>query len=676
MNFPTNAQVRLEVQKDWTTLANLVANHDGRSGGWGWTPTSGVRVSQSGVLLEVRTLTAQTTGSALSDHAQVPLQTSSTDYQLRGQIALGGRNSTSVTVQASYRCYNASKVLIGTVGTTAHITTTGTTTMPAVTAPVGTRFVAMNLLVSRSGSATTAGDWVTVSNLTMAYGTAAQIFAYTPLATPTYDTITGSTTDIEINREALNLGTLSAIVRDANLDPATNALLVKGRRVRVSALDPLTMNTQQMLFVGTLLNVKVDYELKDPEIPTNRQTRIELSAVDNVSVLANSSRTEGVATVPELPGVLNGLRLPWSVDGSSTSIDAYTVVARNESASALDQVLITRDSQRGEAWVDRTGVLRVFSRSALSNTSVATLAEADYSDLNVDFDSDRLINVVRINLLRLNLIDGQTVETAFGPYVDQESVDKWGMFAADFTVQGISTTGTALQDYANAILTSNANPKRRINTVTLPVKTHSQVIASRALLDLGDVVTVSNTAAAINEAMRITSVKHVITPGKWLVTFGFAAPASSPVPTTTPPVVNAPRLNTDTWTSRQVTQTAAVTKSSTTATTNTSLPGITTDLSPANTSSVYRVTLQADVVISTAGTVNIIELVVDNVALTDPALITSGPAGMRVAGAQTWRITGLAPGTRTIYARTRNTANSTSATVNLAHTTMTVVRES
>lgn len=177
------------------------------------------------------------------------------------------------------------------------------------------------------------------------------------LAETGWRNILGPTRDIQIDREELNLGTMTASILDATLDPSQTEDLRPGRKARLLLLqiDPVTEgDLWTPLFTGTTTRLEVDY---DEKIFPPKPPRVGLTAVDNTQTLANARRPDGVATIDELPYVLEGAGVPWRVNNSSAHVTTATTVSTNDNASALDQVAITRDSTLGAAWVDRFGVL-------------------------------------------------------------------------------------------------------------------------------------------------------------------------------------------------------------------------------------------------------------------------------------------------------------------------------
>lgn len=345
-----------------------------------------------------------------------------------------------------------------------------------------------------------------------------------------YLNVLGPTHDIRVTREALNVGSLTATILDSTIDPSQADLIRPGKRVRLLAN---TGTSWEPLFAGKADKASVVYELlADQE---SKRARITLSAVDPVSPLAGTSRTEGVGAIDDLPYVLEGCGVPWNVNGSGNQVPTATVVSVNENASALDQVAVTRDTALGYAWVDRYGVLQAWDPDLISGTVVTTLDEATYNpDLAIDYNTEACINEVRLKFLRLNPSTGESEEIPYGPYRNQSSIDTWGVRWAEFTIQGITEDASTLQAYADAILTANATPVVRINSVVLPITDTADLAPSRALLDLYDLVTVSNDRAGLTENSRVTGIEHTITPDKWLAKIGFSVDGSVASPQFTP----------------------------------------------------------------------------------------------------------------------------------------------
>lgn len=341
-----------------------------------------------------------------------------------------------------------------------------------------------------------------------------------------YQNILGPSHKIDVDREELNVGSMSVALYDAILDPTQSDLIAQGKRIRLTTVDG------GVLFAGKVLTGAVTYHLLARE--ESKRAEVTLSAVDSINPLAAAPRREGVATIDELPYVLEGAGVPWSVNGSGDQVPTAEVVAYNDNASALDQVAVTRDSVLGYAWVDRNGVLQVWDADQVDSTVAATLDETTYTaDLDIAFDLDRIVNSVTVRVLRVIATTGATEEVTFGPYVDVDSYRRYGEHAAEYTIQGVDAADTAtIQAYAQRILDVNATPRLRVNQMVLPIRSAEDL--PRALLDLYDLVTVTNGRAGLDQDARVTTVQHSIEPGKWLVTLGFVADGSVASPTSVP----------------------------------------------------------------------------------------------------------------------------------------------
>lgn len=343
----------------------------------------------------------------------------------------------------------------------------------------------------------------------------------------TYLNVLGPTHDLKVTRGALDVGTLTATILDSTLDPSQSDLIRPGKRCR------LTVSGTETVFTGKITNASVNYELKDPNVPESRRARITLTAVDAVGPLANQQRAEGVPEIDDLSYVLEGCGVPWNINGSGNQVPNAVVVARNDNASALDQVAITRDSNLGYAWVDRFGVLQAWDSNQIP-TLAKTLGDDDVSDLDLSFNTEDLINEVHIKFLRYDPGTGQTEEVPYGPYRDAASIKEWGVRSAEFTVQGIAEETTSLQAFATSVLNANAQPQVTLNSAVLPMRDVAD-LDKWATVDLYDAV--DPALLAYNPAgvlLRATSVEHEISTEKWLVKIGFSVSTVVASPTMTP----------------------------------------------------------------------------------------------------------------------------------------------
>lgn len=363
-------------------------------------------------------------------------------------------------------------------------------------------------------------------------------FAYTePIA---WRNILGPTHEIKISREGLDVGLLSAQVIDPLLDPSVEDDVRPGKRVRVQALDGTTWTS---LFEGKITSASTTY------VP---QTRVVLNASDAIADLANQAESRTVATVAQLPYLMEGKGVPWSINGSGNQVLGGTIVGSNANASLLDQVAVTRDSVLAYAYVSKAGVLTVTDTPAnvsmpgsfTDNSAHLTSLVGSFTDLDLSFNTDECINSVTVKWLRYSAAKGETTEVVYGPYRDEASIAAWGVHSAEFTIAGATESSASIATYAQSILTANAVPlvtPRSLRFAVLGAGDLSRAVTA----ELTYKTTVEH--KSLTYTPRITGITHNITPDKWLVDLDFAAAASvaSPnvVPSPAPPNSgsNAPR---------------------------------------------------------------------------------------------------------------------------------------
>lgn len=381
------------------------------------------------------------------------------------------------------------------------------------------------------GSTAAGGGWVyswTGTSNSSASQAVASTLPYIPPVQ--YLDIIGEAHQIRVTREELNIGTLNATVLSSSLDPSQSTLIRPGRKARLSVLlDGVAWKT---VLGGELQEATVAYEVKDPRVPEEKRARITLMLVDPTKTVANAGRPEGVATINELPYVLEGVGVPWNVNGSGSQVPAATVTTYNENAKALDQVALTRDTRLGYAWMSNIGVLNVWDRDLIDSGSPALLNETTYSDLDLSYSTNDCINEVQITVQSVGT-DGSPVETPYGPYVDSASIEEWGRYRKEFTVTGLNAA--AVDALAASILAAASTPRIRVNSITLPLNTTARLNA-HALRDLYDEVRVVLAAKGVDDTLRVTSIEHTITTDKWLLKLGFSDEGGVAQPTVQPPM--------------------------------------------------------------------------------------------------------------------------------------------
>ncbi|NGN92644.1 hypothetical protein G5C66_07820 [Nocardioides sp. KC13] len=382
-------------------------------------------------------------------------------------------------------------------------------------------------------------------------------FAYVPPIV--YTDILGSANTISVQRNELEVGTLQANIKDTSLDPSTADTIRPGRRVRLSAL---VSGAWEPIFLGKVSSAKVDYDLLYED--EAKRANITLTAVDAVSELANTRRSNGVVLIDDLPEVMEGVNVPYDIKGGiNQSIGTAETAYVNDNASVLDIVAVARDTWLQEwgkpayAWVSRNGVLNVQEQGTggkvIGTTDHDLWNESDYlADFAVDYDTDRCINEVVIKALRITGTgsEAETEEWTFGPYRDEPSIREWGTHSQEFTVAvnpGTTLDTAYFSAYANSVLAANANPEKKVNALTLGIFKAEDIdripttLSSKVLVDLYDHVRIWNDEAGIaDKLLNIASIEHTITPKRWTIGVGFGSLGAVASPNAQPALAGAP----------------------------------------------------------------------------------------------------------------------------------------
>lgn len=399
-------------------------------------------------------------------------------------------------------------------------------------APAGTVEVALeiNFAVNSSGTLPSSTEFLyaataTFADARMAVSPTNAAVNFDAAQPRTFTNILGSSTSLSIKRAPLDVGLLTGTLRDVALDPASSGLLSPGAIVRARALVGGTWET---FFTGRVLTGEVEYDFSTTG---PKRAIITLSAVDAGSVLAQARRRRGSDTVVRLAGnVMESLGVPWDINNNPGQPYSYSA-ADTPGASALDQISITRDTERAFAWVDRLGRLVVKRSFQMASTVVGTLTNATVGQVLMNYSTDDLINEITVKSVKLNTTTGETTEVDLGPYYDRRSVRKHGVRREEFRLIGM--TNAEAKTWARGVLDANADPMRRVQSVRIPLATTGDVTAW-ALVDHYDTVRLNLAAAGIDQTLRTVGIEHTITTDKWLLDLSFVGPTTVPRPRATP----------------------------------------------------------------------------------------------------------------------------------------------
>lgn len=357
----------------------------------------------------------------------------------------------------------------------------------------------------------------------------------------TWTDITGPTMSISVDRQDGSPGALSAEVLDPDLDPVTADDLRPGKAARLSVRDA-ALTGWKVVATGRVDNTPAKY---DPAPGARYPVQISLRAVDAVSWMNNQPEARGVGSVDDLRWLVTGT--PFLINGSSSPLGSADVIATNENASMWDQVLVTRDSNLGTAHVDMEGVLVVNDAAHGPSSAIAELGPGEYSDVEVDFVLEDVINSVTVNWRRYDIGTETSADVPYGPYEDAPSVAAWGRRSATFTVQGPVEDDVVIADYAAEILDRNATAEPRVRSVTVPIATTADLAYVRDI-DLNSWVDVTHPDGSTVTTLRVTGVNHSVSSRKqpggtyrtlWTMTLELASTTGVNVPSQTPGTPNA-----------------------------------------------------------------------------------------------------------------------------------------
>lgn len=537
--FPFD-RLRLEIETAPSGLVNMVPNPSGDLGGWGWvTPIAGTVMSDAELVADgPRWLRYQSPDPAAASHFYTEdMGVTAGQYVAATWLAAA---ASAGYYRAQIEWLDATHTLLSASGLTAYLQGHDTTrqSIGAVLAPASTAFCRLRFdnYSTNAGANPAADALVYLREVTVAKAaTAAELAGLGFITDVPYLNILGATHDLSIVREALNLGTLTATVLDVDLDPSQASTIRPGRKIRVVAKDNTIYQAWRPLFTGEVTAASVTYDLLQRD--AQKRARISLTAVDATRRLANTTRSEGVALIDDLPYVLEGCGVPWNVNGFGWQVPSATVVAINENASALDQVAITRDSNLGLAWVNPYGVLNVHDADLWEHVAV-TIPEDVYSSFDLGYNTEVLINEVVIKYLRLDPTTSHTEEVVYGPYRNQSSITEWGTRRAEFTVQAAVEDPVAIAALADAVLAANATPVVRVNGIRVPILRLEQffdTMPGNVYLDLYDEVPVNNDlAGGFFAGQYVTKLTHTISTKSWQMDLEFSPADSVAPPQVTP----------------------------------------------------------------------------------------------------------------------------------------------
>lgn len=389
INYATDV-LRLEVETPTAGLPNLIQNPTGEKGAWGWvTPYDDTYLNGvSGELV----LTTDVGGNANAAVTELMPFTAGeyTSYNLDVRTV-----TCSVVTRLDWVDANGTTISstpdIGPLANPSYFNLNSHSSHVSYQAPAGTAFVRFVIIAYGPGGSGYPPElsevhftYVTLTRSTSVIWNGSTGVARVPYAEPrAWVDILGATNNIELDRNAFDIGILRAEILDPDLDPSVTDDLQPGKQVR---LRTLIDGVWESKYEGVIRNAHVKYDkskggtLEDPGA-----VRITITAADNMATLTNQKESRGVYDPGELTQLLEGRGVPWNMNGYKGGIGMPLYqISRNENASILDQIALVRDTRLGLAWVDRVNAINVWLNAP--TTPVAT------------FDEARLNSVVATNL--------------------------------------------------------------------------------------------------------------------------------------------------------------------------------------------------------------------------------------------------------------------------------------
>lgn len=366
---------------------------------------------------------------------------------------------------------------------------------------------------------------------------------------PTFRNIFPGAHQLNIERSPLDASSIILTTSDPECDPATTWI-----RKGAAAMIEIAVNP------GGRTNDRLSTMVVDDVAATYRVHRGELHPVtavrfsDGNADLANTARKNGYAPLQRLVEVMEGVTVPYNVTGQTwvgPSTDPVDWV--NENASALDQIAVTRDTHLAYAYLDRWGVMNVHSEDSGAGTIWTYAREWDVDESNFNATAAPkmsyadVINTVKIVAYRF--IGDQTEEWHYGPFIDQDSVDRYGARSATFTVGvpiGTTVSATYWDAFVDEIFAKNAEAARGYEELSFFIDGISPDTPGAAndlffaTADHGDLLNVTSPLLdLVSEPFRIGRVRHEITPTKWIARFGLGKSDGVAAPTIQPDLASS-----------------------------------------------------------------------------------------------------------------------------------------
>lgn len=330
-----------------------------------------------------------------------------------------------------------------------------------------------------------------------------------------FNDVTGVHNTLSITRPVLDVGVLSATIIGEAMDPAVVDTIRPGRKVRVSAKAG---GMWRPIFTGTTSRAQTSYY---PSNVTGKRAKITLTATDACTLLAATAQPKGVGTIAELTDLLEPAGIPWNVNGNPNGGPVATVVATDDNASLLDQLVRTRDTAHAYVWIDRFGTVQAWDGASIA-TAATPISDDDFNaSALIGFDTQACVTTVNLT----NWVGDASIQA--GPFTDGPALRQWGVRTASYTLNAVADP----QAWANTVLAANSTPAVTLSQITIPLAAQVD-LDTWAAIDLYALFGVTFTGSpSYTGNVRVTGVTHSIASDKWLLRLDLTADGRLPLPT-------------------------------------------------------------------------------------------------------------------------------------------------
>ena len=272
----------------------------------------------------------------------------------------------------------------------------------------------------------------------------------------------------------------------------------------------------ELLFVGNVEDWDFSYSPAGDSVA-------EVQAIDGFAVIAPETLHAGTATA-ELTGarvqsVLDDIDWPTGqrrISAGRATLDDDVVSNGADSLAYLQKIEL---SEPGALFIGRDGFFTFLDRDDLQTYSSAVTfgtAGVPFTNVGVVFGTEEMTNAVSVTYYGGTAVAGTAVAQ------DVTSQAAYGVI--DQTYNTLLSTSADAQELADWLVGTYAQPRYRVDTLTVNLSTLSVVDAvSVESLELGDTVRVqwtpNNVGSAIDQYVTIDGIEHSASPAAHEVTF-------------------------------------------------------------------------------------------------------------------------------------------------------------